>query len=113
MIESYDFGRIVIDGVAYTGDVIITGEKVMAGWWRAEGHALQVSDISEILEKSRPEVVVVGTGYMGMMKVPKETEQYFQDKGIELLSEQTKEACKLFNALSASKRTLAALHLTC
>jgi hypothetical protein len=113
LIESYDFGRIVIDRVTYTSDVIITGEKVTAGWRRAEGHVLQVSDLSEVSEKFRPKVVVVGTGYMGMMKVPKETEQYFQDKGIEFLSKQTKDACELFNAVSGSKRTLAALHLTC
>ena len=113
MIESYDFGQIVIDRVTYTSDVIITREKVTADWWRAEGHLLQISDLSEVLERFRPEVVVVGTGYMGMMKVPKETEQYFQDKGIEFLSRQTKDACELFNALSGSKRTLAALHLTC
>jgi len=50
---------------------------------------------------------------MGMMKVPKETAQYFQTKGIELHVKKTKEACGLFNALSKSKRVLAGLHLTC
>jgi len=30
LIEAYDFGRIVINGVVYRKDVIITGEKTMA-----------------------------------------------------------------------------------
>ena len=113
LIESYDFGHIVVDGLTHTSDVIIMGEKVQANWWRKEGHMLQVSDIKDALEEFAPEVVIIGTGYMGMMTVPKETAQYFRTKGIELVVEKTRKACDLFNILSKSKRTLAGLHLTC
>jgi hypothetical protein len=113
LIESYDFGRITINGIVYTKDVIITGEKTMAGWMRKEGHLLQVADISQAIEESAPEIAIVGTGYNGMMSVPEETKLYFQRKGIELLVEKTREACDIFNVLSRTKRTLAALHLTC
>jgi hypothetical protein len=112
-IESYDFGRIAIDGVVYTKDVIITGEKTVPGWIRKEGHLLQVADIGQAIEESAPEVVIVGTGYNGMMSVPEETRLYFRRKGIELLVEKTREACDLFNMLSETRRVLAALHLTC
>jgi hypothetical protein len=113
LIESYDFGRITINGIVYTKDVIITGEKAIAGWMRKEGHLLQVVDVSLAIEESAPEVAIVGTGYDGMMGVPEETRLYFQGKGIELLVEKTGEACDLFNALSKNRRALAALHLTC
>jgi hypothetical protein len=113
LIESYDFGRIVIDGVVYTNDVIISGEKVKDGWRRKEGHLLLVADISHALEEFAPQVAIVGTGYDGMMKVPEETRLYFQRKGVELLVEKTREACDLFNVLSRTKLALAALHLTC
>ena len=113
LIESYDFGRIAINGIVYTKDVIITGDKTIAGWVRKEGHLLQVADISQAIEESAPEVAIVGTGYNGMMSVPEETRLYFQRKGIDLLVEKTQEACDLFNALSKTKRALAALHLTC
>ena len=113
LIESYDFGRIVINGIVYTKDVMITGEKTIAGWIRKEGHLLQIADISQAIEESTPEVAIVGTGYDGMMGVPEETRLYFQRKGIELLVEKTRQACDLFNALSKTKRALAALHLTC
>ncbi|WP_455363700.1 Mth938-like domain-containing protein [[Eubacterium] cellulosolvens] len=113
LIESYDFGRVVINGTEYTSDVIVMGEKIQASWWRREGHVLHSSDMKDALEEFQPEVVVIGTGYAGMMRVLGETKQYLQTKGIELLVERTEKACKLFNSLSGSKRVLAALHLTC
>lgn len=113
MIESYDFGRIVIDGITYTKDLMILGERIKDDWWRKEGHALHTSDIADDVEEFTPEVVIIGTGYMGMMKVQTETKQYIQHKGTELFVEKTKRACELFNGLSKSKRVLAGLHLTC
>ena len=113
MIESYDFGRIVIGGITYRNDVIIAGDAVQASWWRKEGHTLLPSDVKEALEKFEPEVIVIGTGYSGMMKVPKETKEYLEAKGAKILIERTQRACVLFNEFSKSKRTLAGLHLTC
>jgi hypothetical protein len=113
MIKFYDFGQISINGVVYKKDVIVTGEKAIAGWIRKEGHLLQVADIRQAIEEFAPEIAIVGTGYSGMMRVPEETRLYLQKKGVELFIEKTKEACDLFNALSKDRRTLAALHLTC
>jgi len=58
-------------------------------------------------------VLVVGTGYSGLMKVLPETENYLKSKGIELIVQSTREACETFNRLVKSKRVIAALHLTC
>ena len=113
MIESYDFGRIVVDGVTYTSDLIIMRERVEANWWRREGHTLQASDIMANVERFAPELMIVGMGYMGMMKVAKQTREYFEAKRIEFLAEKTEKAYELFNVFSRSKRTMAALHLTC
>jgi hypothetical protein len=74
---------------------------------------LHTSDIKGAVEEFAPEVVVVGTGHMGMMKVSSKTRLYVQKKGIGLLVGKTKEACELVNTLSKSKRVLAGLHLTC
>ena len=90
LIESYDFGRITINGILYTKDVIITGERTIAGWMRKEGHLLQVADISQAIEECAPEVAIVGIGYDGMMGVPEETRLYFQRKGIELCRREDK-----------------------
>jgi len=113
MIDSYDFGQIVINGRRYTSDVIVFSERVRDSWWRMEGHRLHVEDIEGAVHEEKPEVLVVGTGYSGLMKVLPETENYLKSMGIELIVQNTREACKTFNRLVKSKRVIAALHLTC
>ncbi|MHA1594397.1 MAG: Mth938-like domain-containing protein [Candidatus Baldrarchaeia archaeon] len=111
-IEEYSFGRIVINGKTYTSDVIIFPDRVKGGWWRKEGHCLYIEDLKEVIEE-KPEVLVVGTGAYGAMRVPKETLEELKRHGIEVIVCETKEACKIFNELSGKKRVVAALHLTC
>lgn len=112
MINSYEFGRIVVDGKAYTGDVIIFPERVKANWWRKEGHALHIEDIESVL-KEKPEVLIVGTGKYGILKVSPQTREYIASKGIALIIEPTDKACELYNEISRDKKAVAALHLTC
>ena len=112
MIDSYDFGRIVINGKRYNSDLIVFPDKVRDGWWRKEDHRLHVEDLKDVLE-AKPEVLVVGTGYSGLMTVPPETRKYVESEGIELMAQRTAEACKTFNRLVQSRKVVAALHLTC
>ncbi len=111
-IDYYSFGRITIDGKDYSSDVIVYPERVNSSWWRKEGHRLDIEDLKDILE-SKPEVLIVGTGAYGTMVVLKETEEYLKKKGIKLIADNTKSACKTFNKLSGSGNVVAALHLTC
>ncbi|MBE0425087.1 MAG: Mth938-like domain-containing protein [Nitrospirae bacterium] len=112
-IEHYSFGKITIDGKTYTSDVIIYPGRVDSSWWRKEGHRLQTDDLTDIVN-AKPEVLVVGTGYSGLMVVPKETIAYLNSKGIEVSVDLTTKAVDLFNKLqSKDKVVIAALHLTC
>lgn len=113
MIDSYDFGQIVIDGRCYTSDVIVFPDRVRDKWWRREGHRLHVEDVEGAVREEKPEVLVVGTGYSGLMKVLPDTEKFLKSEGVELVVQSTREACKTFNRLVKSKRVIAALHLTC
>ncbi len=113
MIDAYSFGRIVIDGRRYTNDVIILPNRVLDNWWRKEGHSLQIEDLKEVL-KEELEVLVVGTGRWGLMKIPAETRNYVESNGIELIAQSTKKACETYNRLKQSgKKIMAALHLSC
>jgi len=112
MIDSYHFGRIIIDEKEYTSDVIIFPERVKAGWWRLEGHALHIEDVEDVIGE-KPEVLIIGTGYAGMMRVLTATRQRLESEGIELIIEKTQRACETYNKLSKSKKVVAALHLTC
>ncbi|MDI6807130.1 MAG: MTH938/NDUFAF3 family protein [Candidatus Aenigmarchaeota archaeon] len=110
-INSYSFGRIVINEKEYTNDVIILLTEVKS-WWRKEGHEVCVQDIKEVV-KARPELLIIGTGASGYVVVKEETEKFLASNKIELIAKPTQDACKLYNDLSESKRVVAALHLTC
>ena len=113
-IDRYTFGRIQIDGVEFTKDVILLRSEVRSPWWRgAGGHRYSPEDLGEVLTAA-PEVVVLGTGFFGRVKVSRETFAAFADAGSELVVETTAQAVKDFNRLAADGRDVAAaLHLTC
>jgi hypothetical protein len=115
LIESYKFGAVVINGKRYTSDVIVLPERVIDGWWRKEGHRLHVEDLEEILKQEpKPEVLIVGTGYYGLVKIPPEVENTLKSHGIELIAQLTREACQTFNKiLKSNKLVVGAFHLTC
>ena len=112
MIDSVRFGHIVIHGREYTSDVIIYPDRVEADWWRKEGHTLYPEDIEAVFVR-KPEILVVGTGVSGLMRVSPEVEDRLKAAGILLRAERTERACALFNELSGHRNVVAALHLTC
>ena len=111
-ITHYSFGRIVIDGQTYTSDVIIFPDYVDSLWWRKEGHLLQIADLKDIVA-AKLSVLIIGTGFYGTMRVPKETFKHLKSNKIEVYVENTQQAVKLYNEISSQKPMVAALHLTC
>jgi len=113
MIDTYQFGQVVVDGTRYDADVIVFPGHVQANWWRREGHRLDVEDLESVLQFG-PDVLVVGTGSFGAMDVPASTLDALRSRGIGVVWLPTAEACNRFNALLAEgRRAVAALHLTC
>lgn len=121
-IDSYTFGSMVVDGEAYTADLILLpgrlGSTLRSGvrgdWWREKGHSLSTADLDDVLA-AKPEVLVVGTGAYGAMKVPQETRRALDEAGIEVVVEKTGDAVERYNALLAEGRRVVAgaFHLTC
>lgn len=112
MIDSYEFGRIVINGKQYHSDLIIFPNFIKENWWRKSGHSVDIDDLEEAIA-ANPEVIIIGTGYHGRIKIPKETKNYLESRGIQLIAENTSKAAVTYNRLSQVKKTVAALHLTC
>jgi len=112
-IESYAFGSIRIDGKSYSSDVVIYPDKI-SGWWREEGHFLQVVDVQPFLSL-KPDVIVIGTGYHGAMEISPDVERLCDDHNIRFITRPTMEAWKIYNKLSQEQGTIlvAAFHLTC
>ena len=112
-ITHYEFGRIRIEGKDYDSDVIISADGVQDQWWRKEGHNLDVEDLGTILQRN-PELLIVGSGYYGRMKVPDKTRDYLVEKGVRVEVINTTEAVTKYNELQKEcARIVAALHLTC
>jgi hypothetical protein len=111
-IDSYRFGRIVIDGQPHSKDVIILPDRVIANWWRRKGHSLQAADLKDVLA-SQPALLVIGQGTYGRMAVTGEARQALEQAGIEWVAQPTKQACETYNQLRDQKAVAAALHLTC
>lgn len=111
-ISNYSFGKITVDGETFTQDLIIFPDKVMPSWWRQQGHSLSPDDLMEVIE-SAPDILMVGTGYSGVMKVPDDTVSYLEQKGIEVQINATAGAVEAFNHAPEDKKVIAALHLTC
>jgi len=88
-IDRYEFGLIVIEGQTFRNDVLIWPGRIKGDWWRKEGHLLQLDDVAEALAA------------------------YLRDRGVALMAYPTREACRVINDLSRTRRLAAALHLTC
>lgn len=111
MINEYSFGRIVINKKEYTSDVIILDNKII-DWWRGESHFCQIKDLKDIPDNI--EVLVIGTGESGVMKVDENVSKHFKEKSIKVIIEMTGTAVKTFNKLKEeNKKVAAAFHLTC
>lgn len=113
MIESYRFGKMVISGNSCTSDVIIFGESVKANWRRQKGHELCISDISDAIDEFKPQVIVIGTGKFGRMKLLPETQRFLDSLRIQLIVEKTGQAWQTFNRFAGAEKVLGAFHLTC
>lgn len=111
-IQDYQFKHMVVDGDEYTRDLILLPDRVVENWWRKNGHRLGIEDLSEVLE-SRPEVLVVGTGAYGLVKVPQETRRAVEAAGIQLRAARTGKAWRLYNELREQRPTAGAFHLAC
>jgi hypothetical protein len=112
-IEHYSFGNMVIDGQAYRDDVKIVNDLVSPDWWRRSGHLVETGDIPDLIQ-AKPEVLVLGTGASGMMRVDDSVRQAAERERIELVVKPTREASQAYNDLAAKGRSVAAgFHLTC
>jgi hypothetical protein len=110
-IEEYRFGQLVVDGEEQTRDVIVLPDRVVTGWWRAEGHRLALCDLEDVLDEL-PAHLLVGMGAYGQMHPDPELFEQLRDRGVEVEALPTDEAVRRYRELDP-RHTAAALHLTC
>ena len=109
-IDNAYFGSISIDGRKYDSDLIISWDGEVTE--KDRRHNISKVELVDILMKN-PEVVIVGTGFAGNVKIDPDAEIFAKIEGVELLTLPTQKAVQEFNKLSKRKKTVAILHITC
>jgi len=110
-IDSTQFGNVVIDGEKYSqvliiGDSVVERDDVKLQEIYGTSHKIGEWEVQELL-KEDPEIIVIGTGQNGAMKIDLKLE------GVEIISDITPKAIEIFNKKSKNKKVNALIHTTC
>lgn len=108
-INNFSFGCIEINGKEYKEDVIVTKDRVK----KIERTHTIKKDIMEKALMTENDLVIVGTGKNGMVKVTEEAKRAAREEVGELIIEKTPIAIKNFNSSIRNKRVVGIFHLTC
>lgn len=112
MINFYSFDTITINNQRFVKDLIIYPEYITSNWRRKTSNFLTEFDIAEIIN-CKSEVLIIGTGASGLMKVDDRLKEKLKSLGIEFIIKKTTEAVTEYNRIYKDKKVVAALHLTC
>jgi hypothetical protein len=110
-IDGTKFGEITINGRPYDSDVTVYWDGRVA--LRAKEHTIELGEFLKIL-RADPNVLVVGTGQTGIMRIAPEVKQVADDKNVQIHTDVTPRAMDLFNAfVSEGKKVVGIFHVTC
>lgn len=116
--DSSSFGEVVINGQSF-GDVLVVGGEIEArDDPRLErelesDHLIGDWEVEELLS-NQPEIVIVGTGTAGVLRIMPEVRRKFEKAGVELIAVTTPRAIEEYNSLvSMGKKVNALIHTTC
>lgn len=115
-IDSTKFGEIIIDGKKYF-QVLIIGDRVIERDYEkltelyGTSHKIGDWEIENLLGEN-PEIIVVGTGQDGMLKIRRDFSNKFAK--IEVIAVKTPEAIKIYNEkVKEGRRINGLIHTTC
>lgn len=116
-IDHSEFGSITIDGKTYRHDVTmgLSGHvkkrhNSLSKDIYGTSHVISEAEAKEVFEKGS-ELLIVGSGQEGNLRLSQEAENYLVKEGCEVLVQPTQEAIKTFNRRHGHK--IALIHVTC
>ena len=92
-----------MNGEEHRRDLIILPERVIPDWRREQGHRLSLTDLREVIEYG-PDILVVGTGAGGVMKVPRDVIDELTNRGIEVVTARAGKAVLEYNKMIGEGR---------
>lgn len=117
-IDSCSWGKIVVNGQKYD-QVLIVGDEVLERDREKLERLFGTTHVigeweEEKLLSQNPEIVLIGTGWSGVLKVSDQTRKNLENAGIEVKIALTPLTVSEFNRLIAEgKRVNALIHTTC
>ncbi|MGO8915083.1 MAG: Mth938-like domain-containing protein [Stellaceae bacterium] len=116
-IDRSQFGTITIDGTTYDHDVLIglSGEvskrkKKLSKQQYGTSHLVSKAEAKFVFEEGC-DLIIIGSGQEGNVRLSPEAEDYFAKKGCDVLLQPTQKAIRSFNR--SAKRKIALMHVTC
>lgn len=116
-IDHSEFGSITIDGKTYDHDVTIDlsghvnkRHRKLSKEVYGTSHIVSEAEAKDVFEKGS-ELLIVGTGQDGNVRLSPEAEKYLAKAGCEVVLQPTQEAIKTFNRKHGHK--IALIHVTC
>jgi len=112
MINEFKYGFFKVDKKDHYGDIKLIDGGVKQ-WSTREGFKISVEDIKDIL-KTKPEMVLIGTGASGLLKISEGVEMEIRGRKVRLQKGKTMDMCELYNKLEKEgKKVNALLCATC
>jgi hypothetical protein len=118
-IERFDWGLFLINGTMHSEDGEGVGKDIcilhgdVLPWKARKGHRLKPHMLDIVLGEGI-DVLVIGAGVYGRIKVPQRTIRAAEDGGIgRVIVEKTQDACETYNALARAGEAALLAHGTC
>jgi hypothetical protein len=113
LINSTEFGSITIDGKIYYTDVIVSWDGEIKEARTFARHFFDSNEFEQLMRKN-PEVIVIGTGDSGYLKVSDEARKLCKQRNVEIIDIVSKKAIEKVNEnLKRGKRVIGFIHITC
>lgn len=110
-IDGTSFGSITVDGKRCPHDVWIFADGSIRR--RDRDHEFTLDELDLLLD-GKPELVVVGTGQSGCVRIDDDATREASRRGVNVIGDITPRALKLYNeAADAKRRVAGAFHVTC
>jgi len=116
--DSSRFGEVIINGRSY-GDVLVIGEEIeerddsRLDRELATDHLIGDWEVKKLLS-NRPEIVIIGSGTDGDLRVTSEVMEKFKKAKVKLIALTTPQAISEYNNLTkVGKKINALIHVTC
>jgi hypothetical protein len=116
-LENTQFGSVTIDGQIYLHDVLIhldgtvaKRKKKLSKEIYGTSHIISLAE-AEFIYEEKAEVLVIGGGQFGMVKLSEEAARFFEARRCRVVILPTPEALDAWN--QAGPGTLGLFHVTC